>query len=183
MGQASIWKGIAAGSAGGLVASWCMGQAHQWIIKAVSALEEDSQSSAPEDLTVEDPTAKVARQVASHLGHRSLSQATAKSAGVAVHYLFGSSMAAFYGVLAECWPSIAGGEGLPFGFSVWLGAHVIALPVLGLAPAVTRSAPSSELAELLSHLVYGGVTELVRSRTRRLLVRSGTSTATPVQPS
>ncbi|MGH9581791.1 MAG: DUF1440 domain-containing protein [Bryobacteraceae bacterium] len=141
-----------------------MGQAHQWIIKALSALGGESQSSVP---AAEDPTAKVARQVASYLGYRSLSEATAKSAGTAVHYLFGSSMAAFYGALAECSPSIAEGEGLPFGFSVWLGAHVIALPVLGLAPAVTRSAPSSELAELLSHLIYGGVTELARC-TRRL---------------
>lgn len=156
---------MAAGSASGLVASWCMGQAHQWIIKALSALGGDSQSSAP---AAEDPTAKVARQVAFQLG-RTLSETTAKSAGTAVHYLFGSSMAAFYGILVECSPSIAGGEGLPFGLSVWLGAHVIALPVLGLVPAVTQSAPSSEVAELLSHLIYGGVTELARPRARRLL--------------
>jgi hypothetical protein len=34
--------------------------------------------------------------------------------------------------------------GLPFGAAVWLGAHIVAVPALGL------------------HLVYGSITELVR---------------------
>jgi len=42
------------------------------------------------------------------------------------------------------------------------GAHVIAVPALGLAEPPTRRPRSEEGLEFALHLVYGVVTELVR---------------------
>lgn len=86
-----------------------------------------------------------------------------------MHYAFGSSVAAVYGAAAEYASAVTKGLGLPFGAAVWLGAHAITVPALGLSPPVTQSTPSAEIAEFLAHLLYGGVTELVRSRFRRFL--------------
>ena len=59
--------------------------------------------------------------------------------------------------------------GLPFGASVWLGAHVIMVPALGLAAPPTRQPPAKEALEFVLHLVYGAVTEVVRRLVRRAL--------------
>jgi uncharacterized membrane protein YagU involved in acid resistance len=58
---------------------------------------------------------------------------------------------------------------LPFGVAVWLGAHVIMVPALGLAAPPTRQPPLKEAFEFVSHLVYGAVTELARRFTRQAL--------------
>jgi putative membrane protein len=56
---------------------------------------------------------------------------------------------------------------LPFGVAVWLGAHVIVVPALGLAPPPTRRPLGKEAVEFVLHLVYGAVTELGRRQLRR----------------
>lgn len=53
--------------------------------------------------------------------------------------------------------------------AVWLGAHVIMVPALGLAPPPTRQPALKEALEFLLHLVYGAVTELGRRLVRRAL--------------
>jgi uncharacterized membrane protein YagU involved in acid resistance len=54
------------------------------------------------------------------------------------------------------------GFGLPFGAAVWLGAHVMTVPALGLAEPPTRQPLAKEMPELGMHFLYGTVTELVR---------------------
>ena len=68
-------------------------------------------------------------------------------------------MAAIYGVLVEFRRSTRLGWGLPFGAAVWLGAHVITVPALGLSEPVTRSAPAAEATEFAAHIIYGAVAE------------------------
>jgi uncharacterized membrane protein YagU involved in acid resistance len=58
---------------------------------------------------------------------------------------------------------------VPFGLAVWLGAHVITVPALGLAEPPTRRPRSKEGLELLLHVVYGAVTETVRRLARQAL--------------
>jgi hypothetical protein len=163
MRQPSIWKGALAGFVGGLAASWAMGEVHKQVLKLLGGENSQNQS---EDPTVEDPTVKVARSVARPILHRELNASEKKIAGPIVHFAFGSSVAAAYGVAAEFTPAITAGKGMAFGSAVWLGAHVTALPALGLAQPITQSKPSSEVAEFVAHLLYGGLTELIRSRLR-----------------
>jgi uncharacterized membrane protein YagU involved in acid resistance len=86
-----------------------------------------------------------------------------------VHYAFGMGVGSVYGTVAECAEWVAGGWGLPFGAAVWLGAHVIVVPALGLSEPVSRSSAPRETGEFTAHLVYGAVVECVR---RFLLARS-----------
>ena len=79
-----------------------------------------------------------------------------------MHYAFGGGMAALYGAAAEIAPRVTRDAGLPFGLTVWLGAHTIAVPALGLAPTITRSPARMEVVEFAAHLVYGAVTEVLR---------------------
>ena len=54
-----LWKGLAAGVAGGLVGSWAMGQMHGLIVKLIGG-----SASQPGQAQAEDSTVKTARMVA-----------------------------------------------------------------------------------------------------------------------
>jgi putative membrane protein len=69
---------------------------------------------------------------------------------------------AVYGAAAEIIPMVSRGFGLPFGAAVRLGAHVVAVPALGLTESPVRRPVAEEAKEFGLHLVYGSVTELVR---------------------
>src|SRR5205823_6076468 len=157
----TIWKGLLAGVAGGLAASWAMGQTNGLLLKLMGS--EGAQQQG------EDSTEKTAKAVVRGVSGHELTPEQAKAAGPVVHYAFGSTVAATYGAVAEYAPVVTSGFGLPFGAAVWLGAHVITVPALGLSPPVTQSTAPAEFAEFVAHLVYGGLTELVRSGLRRLL--------------
>lgn len=60
-----------------------------------------------------------------------------KVAAPAVHYGFGTSVGAIYGMLLESRQVKLAGWGLPFGALVWLAAHVIVVPALDLSEQVT----------------------------------------------
>ena len=92
-------------------------------------------------------------------------------AGPVVHYAFGTTMGALYGVLADSRDATRLGWGLPFGAAIWLGAHVITVPALGLSEPITREAPAAEAVEFASHLAYGAVVEGVRRTLRKYLLR------------
>ena len=114
----------------------------------------------------EDATVKVASGVTSLAGHR-LADDEKALASSAVHYAFGASVGAVYGAVAEIVPRVTAALGLPFGIAVWLGAHVIAVPALGLAEPPTRRPVAEEGEEFALHLVYGAVTEVARRLLRR----------------
>ena len=54
----------------------------------------------------------------------------------------------FYGAAVEVLPVLRTGLGMPFGAAVWLGAHVITVPALGLYEPVTRSTPCAKPSSL-----------------------------------
>jgi len=90
-----------------------------------------------------------------------------------VHYAFGAGVGAIYGALAERAPVVSAGLGLLFGAAVWLGAHVITVPALGLARPPARQPRAKAMQEFALHLLYGLTTDVVR----RLLLRSLASLA------
>ena len=151
------WKALLAGAVGGIVASFAMGQFH--------ALFQNAETSSSQDK--EDSTVKAASAVSRGLLHHELTPQQKKIAGPAVHYAFGASMAAIYGAVVESVPVARAGWGSAFGATVWLGAHVITVPALGLSEPITQSTPAAEAIEFGAHLVYGVVTEGVRRLIRR----------------
>jgi len=179
--KADVFKGIVAGLAGGLVASWTMNQFQAAWMKLAGGDEKPhgAQSMQPaqgsegdqaqdaneqDDATVE--TAKViSRNVFSH----ELQESEKKPAGALVHYAFGAATGGLYGALAEVSPQVTMGTGLPFGAAFWLLADEIAVPALGLSKGPTAYPVSTHAYALASHFVYGVTTELSRRAFRQVL--------------
>jgi len=145
-------KGLLAGAVGGLIACFAMSQFHS-SFQNLESSDQDKQ---------EDSSVKTASAVSETIFHHKLTPQQKKTAGPAVHYGFGASIATFYGAAVEILPVLRTGWGMPFGVAVWLGAHVITVPAVGLSEPVTRSTPGREAVEFGAHLVYGAVVEIVR---------------------
>ena len=128
--------------------------------------------SAPvESAKEEDSTVKAAAAISEGVFRHALAEEEKKAAGTAMHYGFGASVGGVYGAVAEMTPLVTRGGGVPFGTAVWLGAHVIVVPALGLSRPVTQSRLPKEIAELAAHFVYGAVTELIRRLIRTRAIR------------
>jgi putative membrane protein len=160
----SIWRGVIAGLVGGVIAAGAMSVVH----KGVTAIAGGAGPPQPAEAQEEDATVKVADGIFRSLLHRPLPEDKRPLAGNLVHYTFGASVGAVYGGIAAVAPQVTAAAGVPFGLAVWLGAHVITVPALGLAEPPTRRPLSKEALEFLLHVVYGIVTESVR----RLLSRA-----------
>jgi putative membrane protein len=158
--QPNPWRGLLAGAVAGLVASFVMSQFHS-IVQTVGSSRKQGG---------EDSTVKTASAVSKRIFHHELTRRQKKIAGPAVHYAFGSTVAATYGAAVETAPFLRVGWGLPFGAAVWLGAHVITVPTLGLSEGVAASPLRQEATEFVAHLLYGGAVEGIRRliRTRML---------------
>jgi hypothetical protein len=91
-----------------------------------------------------------------------------KVAGPAVHYAFGSTMGALYGIAAELTPRSSAAWGLPFGAALWFGADEVAIPALGLS-GESQPKISTHASALAAHLVYGLTTDSVRRVVRKAL--------------
>ena len=163
----SIWRGMVAGLIGGAGAAAAMSLVHG-VVGAIGAGAREQPAPDGQPLQ-EDSTVKVAEGIIGWLVHRPLPENKKPLASNLVHYAFGASVGAFYGGVAAMAPGVTIGAGLPFGATVWLGAHIVAVPALGLAEPPTRRPPAQEGLELVAHLVYGAVTELTRRLIRRAL--------------
>ena len=161
-----IWHGVIAGLVGGVIAAGAMSVAH----KGVARISAGARPQKPSDQQQnEDATVKVADGIARWLLRRPLPENKKPLAGNVIHYAFGASVGALYGGVAAVVPRVTTAVGLPFGVAVWLGAHVIMVPALGLAEPPARRPLSKEGPEFLLHLVYGAVTEIVRRLVRQVL--------------
>ncbi len=153
----SVWRGALAGLVGGLLAAGAMSLVHQLLPKPAAPADEG-----------EDATVKTADSIVRTVAGRPLSEAAKPAASQIVHYAFGGSMGAMYGGIAELVPRVSTGLGVPFGLAVWLGAHAITVPALGLAASPASRPLAKEAPELGLHVVYGAVVELVRRLARGL---------------
>jgi uncharacterized membrane protein YagU involved in acid resistance len=154
-----VWRGVIAGLVGGVIAAGVMSLAHKGLARPQTAPAEQQ----------DDATIKVANGIARWLLGRPVPEDRKPLAANVVHYAFGAGVGAVYGGAAELVPRVTMMLGVPFGLAVWLGAHVITVPALGLAEPPTRQPRSKEGLELLLHVVYGVVAETVRRLLRRVL--------------
>jgi len=180
-GEGNVWKGLVAGLAGGLVASWTMNQFQAaWTqIQENSEKSHGAQSMQPSDGSnggqgqdakeQDDATVKVAKVISEDvLGHK-LQESEKKPAGAAVHYAFGTLTGGLYGALAEVTPQVTAAGGIPFGAGFWLLADEITVPLLGLSKGPTEYPVSTHAYALASHLVFGATAELSRRAIRHVL--------------
>jgi len=163
----AVWKGVAAGVVGGLVASYVMTQFQEVATKIAEAPgRRRKKKKAKKD--GEDATVKTAEAITGAFGHQ-LTKDEKEVAGPAVHYAFGATMGGVYGALAELSPRLARGGGMPFGTALWLAADEVAVPALGLGKKPNETPATTHAYALASHAVYGLTTDLVRRAVRRVL--------------
>ena len=183
--ERNVWKGLAAGVVGGLVASYAMNQFQAlWSKLAVGeerqhgaqtlqkgppghgvARELQQRNDDEEDA---DATERAAEAISQGLfGHR-LTKSEKETGGVVAHYAMGVTSGALYGATAELVPETTAGFGLPFGAAVWAVADEGVVPALGLSKPPTEYPLSTHAYALASHLVYGLAAEVVRRAVRRV---------------
>ena len=191
-GDANVWKGLVAGLAGGLVASWTMNQFQAAWTRAAEGFEKahGAQSMQPskgpnpnempdsgqalnqskeEKEQQDDATVETAKVISKKVFGHELQESEKQTAGAAVHYAFGAATGGLYGAMAEVTPQVTAGVGLPFGVVFWAVADEMAVPLLGLAKGPTQYPLSTHVYALASHLVYGVTAELSRRAVRQVL--------------
>ena len=191
--ESNVWKGLAAGVAGGLVASAVMNQFQALWSKLMEGEErshgaQSLQQGLPDhgisvelqkrgaDDSHDDAAVRTGNAVAELIFDEHLSKQEKEFAGAVAHYAMGATCGAIYGVLAEITPEATIGEGLPFGAAVWLIADEGIVPALGLSKPGTEYPLEIHVYALASHLVFGLTTEIVRREVValfRLLKRRG----------
>ena len=186
--RSDLWKGIAAGLIGGLVASWTMNRFQDvWskLAKGIATWPQyefqdvwcqglgesrGSQVSKPDLRTeVDDTTVRAASAVSETIFDHKLTQSEKKIAGSAVHYILGTGVGGLYGAAAEMAPKVTTGAGLPFGAVFWLVVDEGAVPLLGLSKGPTAYPLSTHAYALSSHFVYGLTAEVVRRVIRKAM--------------
>ncbi len=177
----NVWKGLVAGLAGGLIASWTMNQFQAaWMRVATNSEKphgaqsmQPSQGStgnqAEDAKEQDDATVETARVLSKKVFGHELQESEKKPAGAAVHYVFGTATGGLYGALAEVTPQVTTGAGLPFGAAFWLLADEVSVPLLGLSKGPTEYPVSTHVYALASHLVYGVTAEMSRRALRQVL--------------
>lgn len=171
--ETHLVRGVLAGIAGGLFASWVMNEfiagPGKRFTKAVQSEGEKAQQQE-HGKDVQDATMKVADATVQVItGGRHLSMEGRRKDGPIVHYGFGALMGGLYGGVAEYFPAARGGFGTSFGGALFTGADVLAVPALKLSHPVTAQPLSALATPYVAHLVYGVATELVRRILRPLL--------------
>ncbi|MGA9586804.1 MAG: hypothetical protein WBQ95_15825 [Terracidiphilus sp.] len=171
--ETHLARGIVAGIAGGLVASWVMNEFMSnlgpRLQKAVQG-ESTSCQGQPDGEKPDDATMKTADVVVSIItGGRHLSHEQKEKGGPIVHYAFGAMMGAVYGAIAEELPIATAGFGTAVGAALFAGADLIAVPALNLSQSSGEESLSSLATPFAAHMVYGTATETVRGLIRALL--------------
>jgi uncharacterized protein DUF1440 len=190
--RGNLWKGLAAGLVGGLVASWTMNRFQDVWSKLAKSIEawphyefqnvwcqfaeglEKSHGSQvskpfPKPEVQDDTTGRAASAVSEALFDHKLTQSEKKIAGPAVHYVLGTGVGGLYGAAAEMEPKVTAGKGLPFGAVFWLVVDEGAVPLLGLSKGPTAYPLSTHAYALSSHFVYGLTAEVVRRAIRKTI--------------
>jgi putative membrane protein len=180
-------KGMIAGAAGGLVASWVMNQFQALLSRMTHRGErphgaQSLQQGSPRhgvarelqerglDRAADNAAVRAAVVVSDRLFGLELAEREKREiAGAVIHYAFGVATGGLYGAIAELKPATTTGAGLPFGAAVWLITDEIIVPALGLSKPPTKYPLSTHAYSIASHLVYGLTTEIVRREVRRAL--------------
>lgn len=170
--DASLLRGVVAGVAGGLAASWVMNMFLAGVTKTTEAVKQHQhpeRQKQQDQQEGEDSTQKVADAVTHTVTGHHLSKEQKKTGGPIVHYAFGGLMGGLYGGIAEYSRPSRVGFGTLFGSALFLGADEIGVPAVGLAKPPTQQPASDQASHWAAHVVYGATVELVRRGMRRML--------------
>jgi putative membrane protein len=147
----SLAKGLLAGLVGGLVAT------------AAKSIAE--KIYPPRTHGEPEPPVMLAEKLAGH----ELMGTEKEVAEETIHWGFGALTGAAYGVLAEYYPEATSEDGAAFGMALASLTHGSALPAMGLSAESEEQTTRERTSEMVTHVVYGLVTETVRRFVRKRL--------------
>jgi putative membrane protein len=147
----SLAKGLVAGLIGGLVGTLAKTLAERMF--------------PPRTHGEPEPPEVAAESLAGH----ALDANTKAVAAEGIHWGFGATVGAAYGVLVEYYPSATSKQGASFGMALEALTHESALPAMGLSAEPENQTARERASEMTSHVVYGVTTEFVRSIVRKII--------------
>jgi uncharacterized membrane protein YagU involved in acid resistance len=165
------FRGVVAGVAGGLFASWVMNEfmagPGKQITRSVQTREQNREQA--EHKNDPDATMKAADKLTeAATGGRHLTREQQETAGPVVHYAFGALMGGLYGGLAEYSGTVRSGFGTAFGATLFAGADLLAVSAFHLSAPLSETPAETLVTPFAAHLVYGASTDLVRRLVRKL---------------
>ena len=185
-GKGEVWKGLVAGVASGIVASWTMNQFQAvWgelmagVVRPHGA--QSLQQGSPDhgvgrelqergsDESDDNAAVRMGTAIAELVFDKKLTKEEKEVAGAVAHYAMGAVSGGIYGAAAEVNRAATAGVGIPFGVAVWLVADEGIVPAAGLSKGPTEYPLSIHLYSLASHVVFGVSAEAVRRTVRRAL--------------
>jgi|GEM_PF-1924677 len=102
-----------------------------------------------------------------------------------IHFTFSILSGIAYGALVEYFPIVALGTGVAFGLAVWVGAHEIVMPAMGLTPPTWQLPLNEEGSEFIGHALWGLVIgvffSFYRSRFSKAVVPLGRRNLEPIR--
>lgn len=167
--ESDILKGLAAGVVSGLVATWVMTQFQNAVSQMMNPENGEDKKRTKQKPESSNAPLKTAEAISETIFNHELENGEQKTAGNAVHYSFGTTMGALYGIASEIAPAASAGYGLAFGTTLFIGADEIAVPLLGLGKSPTETPFSKHIYGLTSHLVYGLTADFTRRAVRNIL--------------
>lgn len=158
---AKLARGVVAGVIAGAVASFAMDRFQALVSPLMPSSGDES----------EPATEKAADAVATTMTGNAVPDADKPLAGQAIHYALGIALGAAYGVAAEFRPAITTGYGVGFGLGTATLLDEAAVPALGLGNAPWNAGIAGNAYAYASHMVFGGVSEMVRRQVAGTLTR------------
>jgi putative membrane protein len=110
-------------------------------------------------------------QAAADAAHRPISKQDKLRDQQFIHYGVGAGTAAVYGALAEVYPGVTRGQGVPAGAVLYGLTHASAVPATGFQAWPWQLPVAAVLWEALSHLVFGLTVEVTRQALTALVER------------
>jgi len=97
---------------------------------------------------------------------------TSASISLVIHFAFSIIFGALYGTMVEFLPVVAIGLGTVYGLAVWVGAHEMVMPWMGLTPRMWDLPWTEQVSEFFGHAVWGFAIEIFRSYFRRYFTKA-----------
>lgn len=163
------------GAAAGLASTFIMTKFQAGAGELESALRkkesegENKQKNKKEQSEKSDPaTVKLANKISRNVAGHKIKEENKETAGSIVHYGFGTSVGALFGLLNLYLPQKKIASGLLYGVGVWAIADNVLVPLMGLSKGPLKQSFKTQAYALTSHLVYGGALSTLLKQEQKL---------------
>ena len=164
----SVTMGFLAGALGGAIGTVVLNAFQTSSLKATEALEKklDAAKTYSEQqksllAMFEKAHTRTAEAVTNAAGVN-LTRKQQKVAASVTEFAFGIVCASVYAAFAEYLAAVTAGAGTMYGATLFAGASIVVLPLIGYVPTPQDCTPVQHFGGLVGNMAYGAVTEKVR---------------------